>query len=117
MQRTTMVLAALMCITTAGGCTIAGSWRTIAIDPPGAPFPVDRVTFDRGNNYTASGSQEGEIRTSTGRYRWNWFKLDVMEPGRLPRTYSARRRLDGKLMLTYEEGRGKVTATLAKVDK
>ena len=117
MQRTTMVLAALICITTAGGCTIAGSWRTIAVDPPGAPFPVDRVTFDRDNNYTASGSQEGEICTSTGRYRWNWFKLDVMEPGRLPRTYSARRRLDGRLVLTYKEGRGKVTAILAKMDK
>lgn len=112
-----MVLVTLICAATAGGCSIAGSWRTIAVDPPGAPFPVDRVTFDRGNSYTATGSREGEIRTSTGHYRWNWFKLDIMEPGRLPRTYSARRRLDGTLMLTYEEGRGKVTATLAKVDE
>jgi hypothetical protein len=117
MRRTTVVLAALMGATTAGGCSIAGSWRTIAVDPPGAPFPVDRVTFDRDDNYTATGSREGETRTSTGRYRWNWFKLDVLEPGGQPRTYSAQRRLDGKLVLTYKEGRGKVTATLAKVDE
>jgi len=85
------------------------------VDPPGARFPVDRVTFDREHNYTATWSQGGETRTSTGRYRFNWLELDIMETGKQPRTYRAYHRLDGKLVLMYDEGRGKTTAILTKV--
>ena len=78
---------------------------------------MDHVTFDRDNNYTATWSKQERARTSTGRYKWNGFKLDIMERGSLPRVYRARLRLDGKLVLTYEERGVKVAATLERVHK
>lgn len=106
-----------LCLLAFFGCGIAGSWKRVAVDPPGAPFPMDHVTFDRDNNYTATWSQQERARTSTGRYKWNGFKLDIMERGSLPRAYRARLRLDGKLVLTYEERGAKVAATLERVHK
>ncbi len=97
------------------GCSLAGSWRVIATDPPGAPFPVSVVTFDRDHNYTSTWSYEGGPRTSVGRYRWNGINLKIMEAGRLPRTYRGRLRLGGDLVLTYQENDAKVVATLEKV--
>ncbi len=105
------------CLLQALGCSIAGSWRTVAVDPPGAPFPVEAVRFDAANTYTSTGTYGGERRTTTGRYDFNGFKLDITEGGRLPRSYAARLRLDGKLVLTLREGDAKMTATLAKIDR
>ncbi len=108
-----LVLAA--CVGAVAGCSIAGSWKRIAVDPPGVPFPVDYVTFDHNDNYTATWTYEGKTRTSTGRYHWNGFSLEVLQTGSQPRKYRARRQLDGKLVLTYEEGAAKATATLQRV--
>ncbi len=117
MRRTLIVLFLPVCALVGTGCSIAGSWKRVAVDPPGVPFPVDHVTFDRDDNYTATWSHEGRARTSTGRYHWNGFKLDVMQEEGLPRSYRGRLRLDGTLVLTYEERGAKVTATLEKVEK
>lgn len=100
----------------AAGCNIVGSWRTVEIEPPGAPFPILMVNFDQGNEYTATRIQNGEPRTSTGRYEFNGSTLTVTEGNTMPRKYRVRRRLDGRLVLTYQEGDAKVTATLSKVD-
>ncbi len=109
------VLTALACASAIGGCSIAGSWRATAITPPGAPFPVEHVTFDRDSHYTASWEQDGRRCTSTGSYRFDGFSLEILQPGSLPRVYDARLRLDGKLVLTYAEGDAKVSAVLEKV--
>ena len=70
----------------AGCSSIAGSWRTTAIEPPGASFPVAAVSFDRDNNYTATRIHQGEKRTSTGRYEFNGFTHSVVEGSNVPRT-------------------------------
>ncbi len=99
-----------------GGCSITGSWKTIAVDPPGLPFPIERMSFDRDHNYTATCLYEGENRTSTGQYRWNGFTLDVMQAGKKQQSYRVRRHLDGKLVLTLGEGDRKVSTIMIKED-
>ncbi len=117
MRRTFLMLFLPLFAVAGTGCSIAGSWQRVAVDPPGAPFPIDHVTFDRNDNYTATWSHDGRPRTSTGRYHWNGFKLDVAQEAKMPRSYRARLRLDGKLVLTYEEGGAKVMATLEKAEQ
>lgn len=116
-RRPAWAAATAACLLQALGCSIAGSWRTVAVDPPGALFPVEVVRFDGANTYTSTGVYGGEKRTTTGRYEFNGFKLDITEGDRLPRSYGARLRLDGKLVLTLREGDAKMTATLAKIDR
>ena len=96
------------------GCSLAGSWRIVSVDPPGMPFPVDTVTFDRNQNYTATRRHEGKTHTSTGQFHWDGFTLDVMQPGTVPRTYGARLRLDGNLVLTNRQGETKAVAILTR---
>ncbi len=100
-----------------GGCSIAGSWKTVAVDPPDARFPLDHVTFDRDNNYTATWSENGKTRTATGQYQWNWSKLEIVQTGRPARAYRTRHLLDGRLVLTFDESGAKASATLERVDK
>ena len=133
-RRSASAAATAACLLQALGCTIAGSWRTVAVDPPGALFPVEVVSFDGANAYTSIGLFGGKRRTTTGRYgstrrtgsppsgstfsvSVNGFKLDITEGDRMPRSYGARLRLDGKLVLTLREGDAKMTATLAKIDR
>jgi hypothetical protein len=105
MRQLVLMVVAVAAVAGAAGCSIA----------PGVPFPLQHVTFDREDNYTASWTESGRSRTSTGQYNWNGFTLKVMQEGNLPRKYGARRRLDGRLVLTYAEGEGKVNATLERV--
>jgi hypothetical protein len=105
----------LLCAAILVGCSLDGSWRVIATDPPGARAPVSVVTFGQDHNYTATWSHEGETRTSLGRYRRRGAGLEMTGVGELPQPNSARLRLDGKLVLTYLEGDTKVVATLEKV--
>lgn len=99
-----------------GGCSVAGSWRVVDIDPAGAPFPVDQVTFSAGNQYTASWTQAGEKRTGTGDYRLRGSMLDIMEQGRAPRSYHLKRRGNDTILLTYRENNAAVTATLKRAE-
>ena len=113
-KRKWRVLASAASALCSAGCSIAGSWERVSVDPPGAPFPVDHVTFDRASNYTSTWTQDGEPRTNTGAYRWNGRQLKVASPGHEPRIYRGRLRLDGRLVLTYEEGGAKVQAVLER---
>ena len=101
-----------------GGCSITGpitgTWRTVSIDPPGAPFPVDAITFDQHQNYTASWAQAGKTRTTLGQYRWNGSRLEVLRPGNQPQTYKASIGLDGRLTMTYGTGESKIEAKLER---
>ena len=117
MRRASVILTSFTCAIGMAGCSIAGSWRVVSTNPPGAPFPAQVVTFDRNNSYTATGPEEDGGVTSTGQYRFNWFNLDILEPGNMPRTYRARRQLNGALVLTYEQRGAKVSATLVKTGR
>ena len=108
------LLVSIALMTASMGCSLAGSWETVSVDPPTVPFPVDHITFDTHNNYTASWTQDGSPRTGTGEYQWNGFTLDVVQGYTLPRTYKTRKRLDGTLEMTYEQGGAKVTAILKR---
>lgn len=99
------------------GCSITGSWRRVSVDPPGVPFPVELVTFGADRTYTASWSQEGSPRTSTGMFDWNGMTLNIHQTGMQPRSYHARRRLDGKLELIYGQGKKAVTAVLERTNQ
>ena len=110
-------LAAVAFFLVATGCSITGSWRRIATDPPNTPFPVDLVAFDQHDRYTATWLDQDQTRTSTGRYDWNGSKLIIRRPNAEPRIYKGRLRLDGTLVLTYQEGGDSVSAILKKTDE
>ncbi len=116
MSLRTKILTSIGCLACAAGCSIAGSWKTIDIDPPGRMFPVETITFDQDHNYTATWSQDGETRTTLGRYQWNGFRLDVLQPGNRTRSYATRLDAGNKLTMIYGKGTSKIKATLKKVD-
>jgi hypothetical protein len=99
-----------------GGCAtnLSGTWKTVNVDPPGAPFPLHQVTFDEEGRYTASAMQDGEKHTSVGTYRQGLTFLEVRQDGRLPRNYRCKRLSDGSILLMFEEGEAKSTATLQR---
>ncbi len=114
MVRLGALLTATALVVTSTGCSLDGSWETVSVDPPTVPFPLDTITFDANKNYTASWTQDGSPRTGTGQYQWNGSTLDVVQGYTLPRTYRTRKRLDGTLELTYEQGGAKVSAILQR---
>ena len=118
MDRLTQLLKLTGCLSLMSGCSItgsiAGTWRTVSVDPPGASFPVDTITFDRNHNYTASWAQAGKPRTTLGQYRWNGSRLEVLRPGNQPQTYKASVGLDGRLTMTYGSGESKIQAKLER---
>ena len=118
MDRFTKLLALAGWLVLLNGCSITGpitgTWRTVSIDPPGAPFPVDAITFDQNDNYTASWAQGGKTRTTLGQYRWNGSRLEVVRPGNQPQIYKAWVGLDGKLIMTYGTGDSAIRATLER---
>ena len=63
--------AAPVCAVALSGCSLTGSWKTVSVDPPGAPFPVTTLTFDRDGTYSTSWTQGGRSTGSAGRYEWN----------------------------------------------
>lgn len=117
MRRETRAFVCLACLASLSGCTIAGTWNTVSVDPPGAGFPVDTITFGRGKNYTMTWEQAGRSRTALGKYRWDGFRLEVLRPGLAPRSYDASLGLDGMLTLTYGTGGSKISATLERTDR
>jgi len=91
----------------ASGCAMGGSWRTESTVPQGAPFPINEITFDKGNYtatglFTAQGEYSGERRTTTGDYAFNGFTLRLKPSGGPELSYRTARRLDGKLSMTFK---------------
>ena len=115
--------AALIILVAAGlglsavGCALSGSWRTVSVEPAGAPVPLDRIDFEQGGRYTATWNDNGDARTGVGMYRWNGSTLTISQTGREPRRYRLRRRLDGNLALTYEGDSAKIVAILKREEE
>lgn len=110
-------LATTLCAAILVGCSIGGSWRVVATDPPGTAAPVSVVTFGPNHNYTATWYRQGKTHTGVGRYHWSITGLEMTGADKLSPPVGARIRLDGKLVLTYKEGGTKTAATLEKVGK
>ena len=104
------------------GCATAGNWQAVAIDPPGAAFPIQQMTLDPKGNFTttgllnAAGAYDGKIHTSTGGYREQWCTLYMDAQSGPENQYAVTRRLDGKLVLTYRSPSSakKVSATFSR---
>lgn len=109
-----LIFAAAGLILSASGCALSGSWRTVSVEPAGAPLLLNQIDFGQGGRYTATWSEGDDARTGVGMYRWNGSTLTVMKTGCEPRRYRLRRRLDGKLALTYGEDHAKVVAILER---
>ena len=92
------------------GCSnsIAGSWKTSEVRPQGAGFPINQVTFDAQGKYTATGDYSaqgeysGKMHTTTGGYTRQRQMVRVSPVGGPPLEYKTRRRLDGKLVMTFK---------------
>lgn len=99
------------------GCSITGNWERVETDPPGAPFPVEEVTFTDTNEYAARWQQYGRAQFSVGTYKLFGTRLDVQQYGSKPLTYSARVRSDGLLELVYSHEGQPVKALLKRKDE
>lgn len=89
------------------GCSMAGAWRTTEITPKGAPFPIQELSIDAKGQYTSSGmfdgsgNFDGEAHTATGTYSQGLGTLTLKPTEGTELVYRVRRRLDGKLVLTF----------------
>jgi hypothetical protein len=107
------------------GCGVTGAWKTIDVQPAGAPFPVNQVTFDPQGSYAAQGfftpqgAYDGHLHDSKGTYRWKGRRLELAAADGPPLTYRTRRRLDGRLVMTLQiPGQPQtITATLSRADE
>lgn len=106
----------MIIILTVGGCSLTGSWKRVSVEPPGSYFPIEFITFDKQNQYTATWKDKGRSRTSVGIYQGQRFSLDVAKQDEPPRTYRIQKRLDGRLILIYETDGVKVSALLERDD-
>lgn len=71
---------AMFCLTMLCGCSIAGSWKTVRIDPEDKAdsFAFSSVDFDTDGKYSAVVKYGGKSRTTSGKYEWNGFNLKIM---------------------------------------
>jgi hypothetical protein len=95
-------------------CSVTGSWRTVAVRPPSAPFPIEAVTFSDDGHYTATGREDGERRTTTGRYRFNGYTLRLRPPAGPEQKFAARVRGE-TLVLTQGDATHRMSGTLERI--
>ena len=105
-------------VTTAGatGCQPTGTWRLAKTDPPGVPFPLQELTLDASGHFAATSTAYGERIPSQGMYRWRGRTLEVGRAGFEPRSYTIKRRWDGRLEFIHEENGRRVSAFFERVD-
>ena len=92
------------------GCTadIAGTWQVVDVQPKGASFPLNRVTFDLQGKYTSAGLYDAQgrlrddVQTATGRFERMGDNLRLIPANGTAVSYQMRRRLDGKIEMTLD---------------
>lgn len=100
----------------ASGCRPTGTWRLAETDPPGAAFPLRELTLDASGHFMATSSAFGEQIPSQGAYRWKGGTLEVGRSGFEPRSYTIKRRWDGRLEFIHKENGRRVSAFFERVD-
>jgi len=91
-----------------GGCmaNVTGSWEVVDVQPRGASFPFNRVSFDEHGKYTATGLYDSEgrlsddVHTVTGQVERKGREVRLLPAKGTAVVYRTRRRLDGKLEMT-----------------
>ena len=102
----------LLGLSLVGGCTLAGTWRAVDIDPPDATGVIRSMTFDD-QRYTATTEDGTKLRTTTGAFGWNGSRLTLRTAGGPARVFSGRKG-GGKLTLVDERPDGPVRTTFEK---
>ncbi|MHC4698008.1 MAG: hypothetical protein ACYTFA_14845 [Planctomycetota bacterium] len=54
MKRVPVGVAVFATAAIVNGCTLAGTWRTVAVTPEGERFPIVSVTFGEHRRFTAT---------------------------------------------------------------
>lgn len=103
----------LLGLSLVGGCTLAGTWRAVDIDPPDAIGVIRTMTFD-GQRFTATTEDGTKLRTTTGAFEWNGSRLTLRTSGGPARVFSGRKS-GGKLTLVDKRPDGPVRTTFEKV--
>jgi len=96
------------------GCSVTGTWRTTAVAPPDATFPITLVTFNDHKQFTATREEHGRRRTSTGTFTGSAGRLRLVVADNPQLALTGRRCADGKLELVQSNGQ-QVKATLERV--
>jgi hypothetical protein len=70
---------AVFCLAMLTGCSIAGSWKTVRIDPSDMAdsFAFSSVDFDKDGKYSAVVKYGGKSQTNSGKYEWDGFTLTI----------------------------------------
>jgi hypothetical protein len=105
MKHLTRLAIAFTLTVAAAGCSVAGSWRTVSVEPPEAEFPIERLSLDKQSNFTATGPIHHATRTRVGPYRLAWRTLTLMPADGPAEEYQCGLRLDGRLSLTVRAAR------------
>jgi len=117
MKRSITVVATVVLAIIIGGCSIAGTWKTVKVEPEGTMHgsPFQMVTFTEDGQYSASHQYGEDLRTSAGKYKWDGMKLTVMPAEGEERVYPGHWNMfTGHLVLSHQAEGEKVTATLEK---
>lgn len=98
------------------GCSVAGTWRVISIEPEGAEFPISRLTLDSRQRFTATGPIDGEVRTRVGTYRSSLGTLRLIPNNGSDESYRASFRWSGTCVLSVrsDAARDSVSATMVQ---
>lgn len=106
----------LLCVALFAGCRLGGTWHRTAVDPAGATFPLERITFE-GDRFTATRETEEGTRTTTGTYVWNGRALSLRSADGADGEYGCRRSVDGdRLFLTRQRLVPQPTATFERIE-
>ena len=109
-RRIVIVGVALIAPAAVGGCTpnVAGSWEVVDVQPRGASFPFNRVSFDQQGKYTSTGIYDAQgrlsddVHTATGQFERKGRDVRLVPAKGTAVVYKTRRRFDGKLEMTLE---------------
>lgn len=113
LRRIASICLVAVCGLLSGCSSLVGSWRSVAIDPPSASYPIESLSFDD-ILYTASWSLDGEPRTDTGRYSWNGKRLDILENGSIRRSFDARLKGEQTLLITVKQQDRTIVTTMVR---
>ncbi|MEK6677532.1 MAG: lipocalin family protein [Planctomycetota bacterium] len=82
------------------GCSrLTGTWTQETSTQQGDGIPLRHVTFDEKFGFTATFEDDQNMRTSTGSYTWNGFRLGMTFQGDSAPSYGGRKGTKGKLIV------------------
>lgn len=117
MRRHVCAIVLLTVVTFLGGCSIAGTWKTVKTEPADSAdrCPFQMVTFNDEGGYTATRQQGSQVVTKTGTYQWDGTKLTVKPAEGETRVYPGYYDIfTSRLVLTYKKDNQKTTAWMEK---